>query len=204
VLLGPRFALLRREFAPWRDWKRTNPQVAQRVLVTMGGSDPANVTRRVVEAILSLPQLEATVVVGGSNPHLAELRQLAGAGNSKLQILENATNMAELMAAADVAVSAAGTTSWELCLLGLPAILIDVAENQRALAQTLVKRGCAIHLGSLLEVSSKSVASQLELLIYSPEARLSLSNCGRGLLDDNGAERIVAIMRSRTDNRLAD
>src|SRR5208337_4043288 len=78
LLLGPRFVMLRREFTSWRGWNREIPPVARRVLVTMGGSDPDNVTQKVVEAILSQGDFEVdfevTVVAGGSNPHLPTLR----------------------------------------------------------------------------------------------------------------------------------
>src|SRR5258708_7389634 len=80
LLLGPRFAMLRREFTAWRGWSRETSAVARRVLVTMGGSDPDNITERVVRAILADPSLNATVVVGGRNPHLCQVRGLvAGA-----------------------------------------------------------------------------------------------------------------------------
>jgi UDP-2,4-diacetamido-2,4,6-trideoxy-beta-L-altropyranose hydrolase len=195
LLLGPRFALLRREFAGWRDWKRTIPQTARHVLVTMGGSDPANLTRRVVEAIWSLPQLQATVVVGGSNPYLTELRSLAATRNS-VQLSENATNMSELMAAADVAVSAAGTTSWEIASLGLPALLIVLADNQHFAAEELHRQGAAINLGNGEEILALTLSSCLANLVSSQDARKAMSERGRELVDGRGAARVVQVLRN--------
>src|SRR5713101_4578984 len=152
LLLGPRFAMLRREFTSWRGWKREIPEVARRVLVTMGGSDPDNVTERVVRAILAQQSLNATVVVGGSNPHLCQLRELVAGAHQNVRLVENVPNMPELMAKTDVAISGAGTTSLEMCFLGLPAMLIVLADNQRAAAEELNRRGAAIILGEGAEV----------------------------------------------------
>jgi len=197
LLLGPRFALLRREFAAWRAWKRAIPQTAQRLLVTMGGSDPANLTRQVVEAILSFPQVQTTVVVGGSNPHLPELRTLAATGNGNIWIEEDVTNMDELMSAADVAIAAAGTTSWELTCLGLPALLIVVASNQRFAAEELHRCGAAVNLGNAADVSVLSLSSHLANLIDSQHIRAAMSERGKALVDGCGAARVVRVLRNQ-------
>jgi UDP-2,4-diacetamido-2,4,6-trideoxy-beta-L-altropyranose hydrolase len=205
LLLGPRYSLLRREFAAWRRWKREIPQAAARVLVTMGGSDPQDVTARVVEA-LQIPRferIESVIVVGGSNPHSDFLQQLAksedGRTGAKITVQADVSNMPELMAWADVAISAAGTTCWELCLLAVPSLLIDVAPNQVPLARELGRLDCAVHLGSADEVSSNMVASALEEVIASKDHRLSLSERARKLVDGFGARRVVAAMRGGTE-----
>src|SRR5712692_1901785 len=161
LLLGPRFAMLRREFTAWRGWKREIPEVARRVLVTMGGSDPDNVTERVVRAILAQPSLKAIVVVGGSNPHLLQLRELVVGAQQNVQLVENVPNMPELMSKTDVAISGAGTTSLEMCFLGLPALLIVLADNQRSAAEELNRRGAAINLGEGEEIRPSTFSSHL-------------------------------------------
>ena len=77
LLLGPSYAMLRREFQAMREWRREIPAVGRTLLITMGGSDPDNFTLRLIKALaeISLPDLEITVVAGGSNPQLADLRQ---------------------------------------------------------------------------------------------------------------------------------
>jgi len=196
LLLGSRFAMLRREFAAWRGWKREITETAHQVLVTMGGSDPENVTQRMIEAILSLPHLRATVVVGGSNPHLRELRGTVGSRNSNIQILENVANMPELMARADVAVSAAGSTSWEMAFLGLPALLLVLADNQSGVAEELSRRGVVVNLGCSSNISASVVASQLSRLASSAAVRKEMSERGSRLVDGRGAERVVAKLRA--------
>jgi UDP-2,4-diacetamido-2,4,6-trideoxy-beta-L-altropyranose hydrolase len=191
LLLGLRFAMLRREFRPWRGRTREISATARRVLVTMGGSDPDNVTERVVRVILAEPSLDATVVVGGSNPHLAQLKELITGGAQNVRLVENVANMPELMAQADIAISGAGTTSLEMCFLGLPALLIVLADNQRASAYELNRRGAAITLGEGVEIQSSILAAALFRLGNSQRERQAMSERGRELVDGNGVERVV-------------
>jgi UDP-2,4-diacetamido-2,4,6-trideoxy-beta-L-altropyranose hydrolase len=193
LLLGPRFALLRRDFTAWRGWKREIPLVARKVLVTMGGSDPDNVTLRVVETILSERDFDMTIVVGGSNPHLAKLREFAGDCGA-IRLVENAANMPELIANADLAVAGAGTTSWEMCFLGLPALLIVLADNQQRIADELSKRGIALNLGAS-DIALSMIAAQLRSIADSPAIRQEMSDRGRALVDGRGAERVVSVLK---------
>jgi len=197
LLLGTRYCLLRREFNSWRGWKREIPATGRKVLIAMGGSDPDNFTQVAMRALrlVEIPRLETTVVVGGSNPHWASLQKSASEFAGALQLRRDVADMAELIAGADVAVSAAGTICWEMCLLGLPVLLIHVAENQRAVAEGLDKQGCAIHLGNLRDVSAERVASQLQRLLKSLETRRSLSQHARELVDGEGAKRVTSAMR---------
>lgn len=198
LLLGPRYCLLRREFAAWRAWKREVPPMGRRLLVTMGGSDPANVTTKVIDALrlIDLNELETIIIVGGSNPH-PEFVQLPNCAGRRIRVLRDVTNIAELMAWADVAVSSAGTTCWELCFLSLPSLLVDVAENQTASARELARRGCAIHLGNAKDFSPEQAAIQLTKLLTSEQARHDLSARCHELVDGRGAERVVSSMRAR-------
>ena len=197
ILLGPRHALLRREFAAWRGWKRQIPAIARKVLVTMGGSDPDNVTERVIHAILAEHDLEATVVVGGSNPHLHKLQELLGDRPGRVRLVENSTNMPGLLAWADIAVAGAGTTSLETCFLGLPALLVVLADNQRPVAEELSRRGVAIHLGEGAETEANVLAGYLARLAASSQIRKTMSQLGRELVDGQGAERVAARLNDK-------
>jgi UDP-2,4-diacetamido-2,4,6-trideoxy-beta-L-altropyranose hydrolase len=197
LLLGPRYALLRREFKPWRSWKREVAAVARKLLVTVGGSDPDNITLRVIRALrlLAVHNLEASVVVGGSNPHGHDLEREVPGGDGALRLLRDVPDMPQLMANADVAISAAGITTWEMCFLGLPAVLVDVAENQTPGVRELDRQGIAIHAGSSREVTPESIAARLKPLLASPEVRAAMSERGRNLVDGLGAERVVSAMQ---------
>jgi UDP-2,4-diacetamido-2,4,6-trideoxy-beta-L-altropyranose hydrolase len=196
LLLGSRYAMLRREFKPWGEWKREIALLARKVLVTVGGADPGNVTAPVIHALrlLADDNLEATIVVGGSNPHGDGLEKEVQDAGVAFRLLRNTLNMPELMANADVAISAAGTSCWEMCFLGLPALLIDIAENQTPVARELDRQGIAIHAGSSPHVTPEAIAAQLKLLLASPERRAGMSERGRRLVDSSGAKRVVSAM----------
>jgi UDP-2,4-diacetamido-2,4,6-trideoxy-beta-L-altropyranose hydrolase len=198
VLAGGRYAILRREFAAWRDWKRDIPIVAKKILVTMGGSDPENATLRVIRSLrlLNLEGLGVKIVVGGSNPHLDCLRQELDQVSGDIQLVHVTANMPELMAWADVAVSAAGSTCWEMCFLGLPAILLDLATNQYPVGQALDRLGAAIHAESSNEVDREELAQTIQALLQSKDRRESLSAAARKLVDGNGVERVLATMQT--------
>jgi RimJ/RimL family protein N-acetyltransferase len=164
----------------------------------MGGSDRDNVTERVIQALnlVKTEGLEATVVVGGSNPHYESLQKAAAGFAGAIRLQRDVSNMPELMAWADVAISAAGTTCWEMCVLGLPAILIDLAENQRPIALALERRAIAIHIGDPADVTPAAIADKLEWLLFSTENRAAMSRRARLLVDGRGSGRVLSSVLS--------
>lgn len=197
LLSGPSFCLLRREFTPWRKWQREIRPRGRDVLVILGGSTPTEAGVRVIESLgrAEVEDLRAIFVVGGSSPDVAALETCAAKFPEKIAIRRDVSNMAELMAYADVAISAAGSTCWELCLLGLSSILLDVADNQTPIAVELDRRGCALYAGSGNTVSPDDLADTLENLLASQDKRESMSLRSRQLVDGLGAERVLSAMR---------
>lgn len=148
ILAGPQYALLRPEFAQWREYSLSRRKDAplRQLLVNLGGVDPSNMTCKVlgVLAEIALPEgIEITVVMGLSAPHLPEVLALAKQMPVPTTVITNAGNMAELMANSDLAIGAAGATSWERCCLGLPTIMLVLADNQRVIAFALQKENSA-------------------------------------------------------------
>jgi UDP-2,4-diacetamido-2,4,6-trideoxy-beta-L-altropyranose hydrolase len=193
LLLGPQYALLRREFGKWRSWRRSHPPLARRVLVTLGGADPANATQKVIAALSRLQGegLEAVVVVGTNNPHLPALRAALPADSSTLRLLTDVKDMAELMAWADVVVCAGGSTCWELAYMGLPALTLVLAENQVDVAAGLAVHGVAQNLGWHTTLSEATLADALSELMRNGPARRTMSARGRELADGEGGPRVV-------------
>lgn len=203
LLLGSRYALLRREFSRWSNWQRETSVACHRLLVMMGGSDQANITATVIEGLQQarVDNLDVTVLVGGSNPHFAELQALAASSGLEPRLLRDVSNIGEIMAAADIAISAAGSTCWELCLLALPSLLIDVADNQSAVARALHAAGCAVHIGDH-SVCAETVSEKLKWLAANHELRQSLARRSRELVDGRGAARVISIMRGASTLQL--
>lgn len=194
LLLGTQYALLRREFLCLRGYQREIPPVARKLLVAVGGSDPGNVTSRVLDAIdqVRVPGLEVVVVAGGSNPHTASIRHRVAACRHNCRLLANVTNMSDVITWADLAVSSAGTACWEYCLAGLPAILLAMADNQIPAARALHTTGAAVLAGEGGEYGSWEIAEPIARLVNSPEERQSVSRKARTVVDGGGAERTLS------------
>ena len=191
LLLGTRYVLLRREFRQWQGWQREIHDTAKKILVTLGGGDPDNVTLKVVQALklIDISGLEAKIAVGPTNPNLRTLQQEVS-DNENLQIIINATNMPELMAWADLAVSAGGSTCWEMALLGLPNMIIFFADNQRPIAEKLHADNVALSLGWGHKLTIEDIAQSLEKLIRTAPLRKIFSINSKNLVDGAGAQRV--------------
>ena len=196
LLLGTRYVLLRSEFLTWRGWQREIPQVARKVLVTLGGSDPDNQTLKVIQALqqVNVDGLEAMVVLGASNPHFCELQSAVRNSQFAIRFVQNVTNMPELMAWADIAVSAGGSTCWEMAFMGLPTAILELAENQRGVAEGLDSRGVALNLGWYAEVSELNLTKALKTLMPNPARRKAMSEEGQRLVDGTGTDYVVSSM----------
>jgi len=199
LLLGPRYALLRKEFVAYRNWTRNVSERGKRILLTMGGSDPKDLTPRSLAALAGLPirDLEIRVVVGGSAENRTGVAEAAARFSGRVKVMSNVTNMAELMAWADLAIAGAGTTCWEMCLLGLPAIVIVVAENQRLIAGHLAEIGAAVNAGEAESIDCESLAKMAADLLENRDRRLEMSQLARQLVDGKGSERVVEMMPLR-------
>jgi UDP-2,4-diacetamido-2,4,6-trideoxy-beta-L-altropyranose hydrolase len=199
LLLGTRYALLRREFWSWQNWQRYIPAIARKILVTLGGSDPNNVTLKVIKALqkITILDLEVVVVVGGSNPHYLQLVEAVQVSEVSIKIVRNTTNMPELIAWADVAVAAGGSTCWELAFMGLPCILIILAENQRAIVEQLEKLDIAINLGWHAKISSDAIADKVIDLINARAIREIQSERSQQLVDGEGCAKVLLQLSER-------
>lgn len=200
VLTGPEFALLRPEFSSHRDKslaRRKEQPFLMHILVTMGGVDPDNATGAVLEALRksNLPKTcRISVVMGARAPWLRKIQSQAETMPYRTEVLSGIFNMAEVMTAADLAIGAAGSTSWERCCLGLPSFMFVLAENQRGAAKALEDYGCARLLGSftdglVVQRLNKELASlQLE------NALIHMINNSCSITDGRGVSRLIDVM----------
>ncbi len=197
TLIGPRYALLRPEFVALRDEslaRRKYPQF-RHLLVTMGGVDKDNATSAVLQALDSCdlpPELRITVVMGPHAPWLMQVQAQAAAMRWPTRVLAGVSDMARLMTDADLAIGAAGSTSWERCCLGLPAIQLVLAENQRLIANALANANAAVTVGiSTLGDSLPEFFRDkkfIDRLLMQSEEASSVS-------DGHGAERIANLLQ---------
>ncbi len=198
VLLGPRFALLREEFLRAGPASREIPAQARRVLVTMGGADPGNMTGAILTGLAKLGPVdgELCVVLGGGNSRGEEIERAARVLPwATVRVARNVIDMAPVLAQADLAVTAGGSTCWEMCLLGLPMLVISIAENQRMLAQGLGAAGAACVAGYAGEFDPDGLGESVADLMADEARRRSLSSAARRLVDGRGCERVLSALR---------
>lgn len=198
TLTGTDYALLRPEFAQWRAISLKRRDVSKRInnlLITLGGVDPDNYTGAILAQLAktSLPDdIEITVVMGATAPHIKAIQAQAMNMPVKTLVKTNVTNMAELMSNADLAIGAAGATTWERCCLGLPTIQLVIAENQRQIAEALAKVNAILVLESLYDLPDLIKSAQLCLN--------DLSGVCRQIVDGNGVLRTLANLHLVTES----
>jgi UDP-2,4-diacetamido-2,4,6-trideoxy-beta-L-altropyranose hydrolase len=198
TFLGPSYALLRPQFTAARKSLPPREGRVQRVFISLGGSDLEDVTTMALSAFVQLGEdrqigrsdLQADVVIGASNPRHAEVAALC-ARLPGVTSHYNVAEMAPLMAAADLAIGAAGVTTWERACLGLPAIVVTVAENQRSLARCAERIGILTWLGDVTAETPTQLLQALRAALAAPERLTAQSLRGRELVDGCGAARVV-------------
>lgn len=176
LLLGSRYALLRREFTTAHR-EAADAIGDTRVVVTLGGDARATVEALAASLHLSLGNGADVVTPAG-----------AGVGA--------AGAMARLLRSATIAVSAAGTTAWELCHLGIPAVLVAVGDNQEPVGVALDQIGAAAYLGLLDEVTDDDLSAEVAQLLADSARREKMGARGRALIDGRGAARVTTRLRA--------
>lgn len=202
VMAGPQYALLRPEFTALRAYslqRRQQPQL-KHLLITMGGADLPNATAQVLLTLQSCglpPDCCITVVMGSQAPWLQQIQTLAQAMPWPTKVLVNVTEMAQRMADSDLAIGAAGGTAWERCCLGLPSIVVVLADNQCAGARALQQTQAAMLIGRL-----DDIALQLPLAIQAMTQANQLaqfSAAASAVADGRGVGRLVQALGVTVD-----
>lgn len=191
-LLGPQYALLREEFRVARETLRERDGHIRRILVFFGAADPLQLTLKAMDSIRALNKSEliVDVVVGKANPLLDAVKNKCE--EYGFHFYAQVDNMAQLMAQADLAIGAGGTTTWERCCLGLPSVVSVVAQNQQASVSFLVEEKLVFscetngYEGALLEC--------LTYLLSRPQPVKECGSLGTIIVADNGSYKVVETM----------
>ena len=183
MLLGPRFALLRKQFRDARATLRARDGQVRRMLIFMGGSDSVNATSKAVRAVRAIGEpVGLDVVIGGTNPHCAQVQALcASLPDARLHV--QVENMAALMAGADLAIGAGGAATWERCSLGLPALTLVFAQNQLQTTLDLADLGVIRYLGWVHECTEDDMAQAIRAAMQAPQALREMSARAMALME---------------------
>ncbi len=193
LLLGPDYALLRDEFREFRTKARCRSAPARRILVFFGGVDALNCTGGAIEAIarLGVKDIAADVVIGLQHPRRRDIEHACDRYGFACHV--QTSRMAELMAAADLALGAGGSASWERCCLGLPSILTAAADNQIAVCTTLAGTGAADYLGEAKALEAGDWQAGIGARFQSSWLATA-STSASSLVDGLGVSRTLAVM----------
>ena len=198
LLLGTSYVFLRREFIKYRNIKRMIPKYARKILLSFGGADSDNVTLKVVQALRLLCelQMDITIVVGPAYAYKDILDDVLNSSGLTYHLLINPPNMVELMAAADLAITAGGGTYWELAFMGVPCLMFILAENQQPVAEELAKLEMVSNLGWYHLLSNAEIATAIHSLALSEAARKNMSRQGQSLISGEGASLTIEAIKS--------
>ncbi len=203
LLVGPRYALLRPEYADYRKTLRARDGQIRRVLVFFGGSDPRNMTGLALEA-LSQPEFrhfDVDVVLGANNPNREELERQSRE-RPRTTIYGSRPHLADLMAQADLAIGAGGATTWERMCLGLPAVVISIADNQRRASQALAEAQLLHYAGHFSDINMGHLTQLLKRLSHDAERLRELSIKNQLQVDGLGALRLVEALYPSAANEI--
>lgn len=194
VLAGAKYAVLRREF--WHQADKPASTRSRRILITMGGSDPDNVTGKAVRSVkkVTLEHVEIRAIVGAGNPYWETLQVQAGRAGHPVELLRDVQNMREQYEWCDVCVASAGNTALELACVGVASLFMIIVDNQEPVARAIRKFGFGRVLGWHEDVNEEAIRAGVRDVLVSTEERDRMGRWGRESVDGQGALRVAAAL----------
>ena len=187
-LIGPKFSMIRKEFRMMRKSVKPRTFPIKKILVSFGGSDIENQTPVALNSIKKMNgKINVDVVVGKANKCKKTLKIFCNK-NKHFTYHEQIDNIADLMLSSDLSIGSSGSTTWERCSLGLPAIVSISSNDQRDTANSLSKKKCVINLGDVKKVKESSYINAITNLKKNDLRNMSKNSMS--LVDGNGTQRI--------------
>lgn len=168
------------------------------ILISMGSTDPAGMTLKVIQALELLEdKFESVVVIGQGFQHKRELHHLLSNSNHCLDLRENVSNMSEIMLQSDLAVTSFGVTAYELAATGVPCIYLCLTEDHAESASAFVEAGMAVSLGVFQSVNTVTLSKEIRNMLLDQSRRFKLADNAKKFIDGHGANRISRVMVER-------
>lgn len=187
---GPEYAILRKEIL--KKPRQRNLAKVQKVLITMGGTDPGRITIKVLKALQKVREdLIFLIHIGPSFKYRDELVDFRPSLDSRFHLMENIEELSDLMAEADLAISAGGNTMYELCFLGIPTLVISQGLHQLEFANQLASEGGVMSLGLHSDVDEINIQNNFNKLLKNIKTRKVLSTNAKKIVDGLGRQRIL-------------
>lgn len=196
LLYGTSYLIIGENFRQARSVRPLQHSAPLKVLVTMGGSDPFNLTEKVLKALWNVEGIEVTTVIGPAFNMTGTIEEFIKRSSERFIFVFNAKNMAPLMRDAHIAFTAVGTTVYELAYMGVPSVLIGNYETDAADLASLESLGICRSLGYYRDMDPTRITEAAELFRDDAALWRGMSLNARGLTDGDGALRIAALIRS--------
>ena len=188
-LLGSEYSTLNKTF--WKEKKKKIEKPLKNILITLGGNDLRNLTPKILKLVSSkFPYLSKKVIIGGGFKNLNEIESIRDE-NTQLIYYPNAEGMKAAMIESDIAISAAGQTSYELASIGVPSILISVADNQIRSAEKFEKLGIDFYAGLWYEKNLFDKITESIVKLSNFNVRKNMINNAKKIIKADGSKRIV-------------
>lgn len=195
-LVGPGYALIRDEFFPYRKGIEGRLQKIRgteklRVTLTLGGSDPQNVTSRILSCLSELSSTgEIVVITGPAFQHPDDIAVLAES-DPRIHVVKSPKSMAAVLVSSDVAITAGGTTVYECAFLGVPSALIQIVDNQAGICRGMSNHGLAEFLGESDTLDESTLKTSLARFLENRDRLCHLATQASTAIDGLGAERLT-------------
>lgn len=194
LLLGPEYAPLRKEFKEVK--RKLQPEKVKNIFVSTGGADHEHVARKLAEYLAAHEKsnvYQYHFLLGAMNPDIMELRRIEKEFPELIILHQNIRQMKKMMQSCDIAVSAAGSTLYELCACGIPTITYVLADNQVLGAKTFEEKGLMLYAGDCRKDKDfpKNVIEIIERLAGNYLLRERMADHAGAFVSGNGAERII-------------
>lgn len=203
LLLGPRYAPLRREFRKYNNAGHPKSGEVRTILLTFGGGDDRGATIFCLKAIQSLKiNVEKMVLLSSNNPKKEEIIKWCGENRANIKIIVDAEETVPYMASADLAITAGGMTVFELAALGVPAIILQIADNQTPITRAWQQQGYGVDMGHLDQLRREDLQREMMSLVQDNVRRTAMSSAGKSMVDSLGAGRVARVLLSQETDEL--
>lgn len=201
LFLGPEFAFLRPEFNKWKSRAEFRKSV-EKILLTFGGGDDRGAIVFCLESIKHLsPDIERLILTTGDNPGKDNILHWLKKNPINARLILDETEIARRIVESDLGITAGGMTTFETAAMGLPCLIVHIADNQIRNAEAWHEAGVSINLGSLDELKHEDLYRHVKHLIENPEKRMTMHKLGMPLVDGRGVERVARVLSGKNDGQ---
>ena len=202
TLIGPKYALLQPQYAKLHSCTSHRTGLVRRMLVYFGGADEYNLTGKTVSAFIRIGRsdIKLDVVVNHSSPYFLGIQQMI-VGHTNVTLNCDLPSLAKIMSQSDLAIGACGATTWERCCLGLPTLVVTLAENQKLIATELNRLGVINLLGHKDQVDETELMRSMNEYL-NKELNPEWSELCKNMVDGLGAKRVASVLMLNSETKL--